>query len=135
MTKKTLENVGLWLATGIAGLGALGFGINALTTLIEHPENTGELYGMATAAAVLAFITSHLRSVIRERADRDRTLSLAHLRPAAALGEGAPAWGAGSAPSAEPVAVRLERDCPHCAERILVAAKLCKHCHSDVSGS
>lgn len=27
---------------------------------------------------------------------------------------------------------RPERDCPHCAERILAAAKICKHCKSAV---
>jgi hypothetical protein len=28
---------------------------------------------------------------------------------------------------------RLERECPHCAERILVKAKVCKHCGLDVA--
>ena len=27
---------------------------------------------------------------------------------------------------------RDERECPHCAERILVKAKICKHCGKDV---
>jgi hypothetical protein len=27
---------------------------------------------------------------------------------------------------------RIERDCPWCAERILAAAKICKHCGRDV---
>lgn len=40
-----------------------------------------------------------------------------------------------SAPSAPPMAAgpaRDERDCPHCAERILKRAKVCKHCGRDV---
>jgi hypothetical protein len=31
-----------------------------------------------------------------------------------------------------PVGAREERDCPYCAERILVRAKVCKHCGRDV---
>ena len=34
--------------------------------------------------------------------------------------------------SAPPAAHRDERDCPFCAERILVRAKLCKHCGREV---
>jgi DNA-directed RNA polymerase subunit RPC12/RpoP len=35
---------------------------------------------------------------------------------------------------AEPAAAgpRDERDCPHCAERILARARVCKHCGRDV---
>jgi uncharacterized membrane protein YdbT with pleckstrin-like domain len=36
------------------------------------------------------------------------------------------------APAAEPEGGRVERDCPHCAERILARAKVCKHCGRDV---
>jgi hypothetical protein len=31
-----------------------------------------------------------------------------------------------------PLAARDERECPYCAERILVRAKVCKHCGRDV---
>lgn len=34
---------------------------------------------------------------------------------------------------AMPVATRVERECPWCAEPILAAAKVCKHCGRDVS--
>lgn len=133
MTKKTFERAALWIATGIAGLGALGFGINALTTLNEHPENTGELYGMATAAAICVFIFSYFRGIIRDRDEHARNDALVRAVTQPALNAAPPDWSARS--DAEPVPVRVERDCPYCAERILVAAKLCKHCHSDVGST
>jgi len=34
--------------------------------------------------------------------------------------------------SQEPTAGRVERECPHCAERILARARVCKHCGRDV---
>ena len=36
-------------------------------------------------------------------------------------------------PSAQLASQR--RDCPHCAERILVAAKVCKHCNREVGAA
>lgn len=41
-----------------------------------------------------------------------------------------PASMAKMEPSRQPA--RAERDCPHCAERILVHAKVCKHCGGQV---
>jgi len=38
-------------------------------------------------------------------------------------------------PSAQLASQRVERDCPHCAERILVAAKVCKHCNREVGAA
>jgi uncharacterized membrane protein YdbT with pleckstrin-like domain len=38
----------------------------------------------------------------------------------------------GGAPATETEGGRVERDCPHCAERILARAKVCKHCGRDV---
>ncbi|HEX2251460.1 MAG TPA: PH domain-containing protein [Gemmatimonadales bacterium] len=38
----------------------------------------------------------------------------------------------GGAPAIETEGARVERDCPHCAERILARAKVCKHCGRDV---
>lgn len=38
-----------------------------------------------------------------------------------------PEWAA-KPPAAGKVEAREERECPHCAERILVKAKVCKHC-------
>ncbi|HZB27837.1 MAG TPA: PH domain-containing protein [Gemmatimonadales bacterium] len=38
----------------------------------------------------------------------------------------------GGAPVTEAEGGRVERDCPHCAERILARAKVCKHCGRDV---
>lgn len=35
-------------------------------------------------------------------------------------------------PSVQLSSQRVERDCPHCAERILAAAKVCKHCNREV---
>ena len=35
-------------------------------------------------------------------------------------------------PAIQAAAPRDERDCPHCAERILTRAKVCKHCGRDV---
>ena len=133
MTTKTLEKVVLWLTTGVAGLGALGFGINALTTLMEHPENTGELYGMATASALCVFVFSYVRGMIHDRQDTARNAALVGGVTHPALQAGLPDWS--TAPPGEAVPARIERDCPYCAERILVAAKLCKHCHSDVSSA
>lgn len=133
MPSKTLENVALWFTTGVAGLGALGFGINALTTLMEHPENTGELYGMATASALCVFVFSYVRGIIRDRQETARNAALVGAVTHPALHAGAPDWS--TAPPGEAVPERIERDCPYCAERILVAAKLCKHCHSDVSSA
>jgi len=133
MTSKTLEKVALWFTTGIAGLGALGFGINALTTLMEHPENTGELYGMATASALCVFVFSYLRGIIRDREETARNAALVGAATHPALRAAPPDWNV--APRAEGAAERIERDCPYCAERILVAAKLCKHCHSDVTSA
>lgn len=31
-----------------------------------------------------------------------------------------------------PASLRQERDCPHCAERILAKARVCKHCNREV---
>lgn len=44
-------------------------------------------------------------------------------------GESAPQMAAGLMAAGPP---RDERDCPHCAERILKRAKVCKHCGRDV---
>ena len=132
---KRFERVALWTGTVLSGIGAICFAINAGATLLNHPDRTGELYGMATAAAIFAFITSYLRSRIREGNERDDA-ALPGVRAASALvGAGAPGWGGSSISPAEAAPLRLERDCPYCAERILVAAKLCKHCHSDVSSA
>jgi hypothetical protein len=38
-------------------------------------------------------------------------------------------------PSAQLSSQRVERDCPHCAERILAAAKVCKHCNREVGAA
>jgi len=38
-------------------------------------------------------------------------------------------------PAALPAPLREERDCPHCAERILVKAHVCKHCGREVDGT
>jgi uncharacterized membrane protein YdbT with pleckstrin-like domain len=38
----------------------------------------------------------------------------------------------GGGATSETEAGRVERDCPHCAERILARAKVCKHCGRDV---
>jgi membrane protein YdbS with pleckstrin-like domain len=38
----------------------------------------------------------------------------------------------GDVPAPVPEGGRVERDCPHCAERILARAKVCKHCGRDV---
>jgi membrane protein YdbS with pleckstrin-like domain len=47
--------------------------------------------------------------------------------------KGQGASGRAAAASAEaPAGVREERDCPYCAERILVRARVCKHCGRDV---
>ena len=133
MTTKTLQSAALWFTTGVAALGALGFGINALTALVEHPENTGEMYGMATASALCVFVFSYVRGIIRDRQETARTAALVGAVTHPALHAPPPGWGAG--PLAEPARERIERDCPYCAERILVAAKRCKHCHSDVSSA
>lgn len=133
MTKKTVESVALWTATGVAGLGALGFGINAVTTLIDRPGNAGELYGMATAAAICVFVFSYFRGIIRDRDEHERNDALVRAVTQPALHAAPPDWGGRA--DADPAPVRVERDCPYCAERILVAAKLCKHCHSDVSSA
>lgn len=38
-------------------------------------------------------------------------------------------------PSVQLSSQRVERDCPYCAERILVAAKVCKHCNREVGAA
>lgn len=57
-----------------------------------------------------------------------------------AMGRGAaprapfpPAPAAAPLPPPSALPPRLERECPHCAERILVKAKVCKHCGLDVA--
>jgi uncharacterized membrane protein YdbT with pleckstrin-like domain len=40
---------------------------------------------------------------------------------------------ASAGPAAIPGPSRDERDCPHCAERILARARVCKHCGRDVN--
>lgn len=136
MAFKAFERVALWTGTGFCGLSAVCFAVNAGATLLNHPERTGELYGMATAAAIFAFLTSRLRDTIRERSETERLVAAP--AQAASLRAGSPDWDAAGLRSsaAAPVdgeRVRVERDCPYCAERILVAAKMCKHCRSDVS--
>ena len=44
-----------------------------------------------------------------------------------------PSTPAPAAPPAAPSPPRLDRECPHCAERILAKAKVCKHCGLDVA--
>jgi uncharacterized membrane protein YdbT with pleckstrin-like domain len=38
-------------------------------------------------------------------------------------------------PSEAPISPRLERECPYCAELILVKAKVCKHCGNEIDQS
>jgi uncharacterized membrane protein YdbT with pleckstrin-like domain len=40
--------------------------------------------------------------------------------------------GAAPMSTAQPADLRVERDCPYCAERILARARVCKHCGRDV---
>jgi hypothetical protein len=49
-----------------------------------------------------------------------------------ALAGAAAAW---AAPRAQSRSARTEIECPHCAERILAQAKVCKHCGRDVAGT
>lgn len=128
---KRFERVALWTGTVLAGIGAVCFAINAGSVLLNHPERTGELYGMGTAAAVCLFVFSYLRGAIRDRDERARLTLLTRAPTMPALNAASPEWSVAHDEVAAPV--RLERDCPYCAERILVAARLCKHCHSDVS--
>jgi hypothetical protein len=133
MAFTSFQRGALWAATGLCGVSAVCFAVNAGAVLLEHPGRSAELYGMATAAAIFAFIASQLRDKLREGAADDRTLP--HNGDAASLPPARPDRTAAHVPAPDATAVRLERDCPFCAERILVAARICKHCRSDVSAA
>ena len=133
MATKSLARAALWTATGFCGISAVCFAVNAGATLLNHPERTGELYGMATAAAIFAFLASHLREMLRDRGATQHAVPL--IVEPAALPSSPPDWAVMRGQPADPAPVRVERDCPYCAERILVAARICKHCRSDVSAA
>ncbi len=113
-------------------------GANALGVLFNHTAPRGQMYSFATTAAVSAWAAHYVYSAIRE-GERLRQLRSSGATQLIGTGEAPDApWlhTAAMRPShAALAAARIERDCPFCAEPILTAARLCKHCHSDVSAT
>lgn len=131
-----LKKAGQWLATFLLGSTAVAMGANALGVLFNHTAPRGQMYSFATTAAVCAWAAHYVYSAIRE-GERVRRLPSPGAAQLLGTGEaqGAP-WlhaAAVRAPHAVLTEARIERNCPFCAEPILAAARLCKHCHSDVS--
>src|SRR5690242_18995066 len=99
MAFKSFERAALWTGTGFCGIGAACFAVKAGATLLNHPEHTGELYGMATAAAIFAFLASQLREKLRDR-EHARNAVVGPEAPGP-LSPGAPEWGTTHAPTGD----------------------------------
>lgn len=81
--------------------------------------------------AVVLAIRLFLRRQREQRAAHDARLrAMAQVYLAAAKKK--QAAGAAAPPKETAAPLREERDCPFCAERILMKARVCKHCGRDV---
>lgn len=136
-----LIKAGQWFATFLLGSTAVAMGANACDVLFNHTQPPGHMYSFATAAAVSAYAAHYVYSAIqeRERLHRLRSPDAALLLGTAEASEASWLDAGARSPRAELVAgrvsERVERACPFCAEPILAAARLCKHCRSDVSAT
>ena len=84
-------------------------------------------------AAVAAAIMLAVRRASQQRAAHDarmKAMAAQYLAAARKMNAPKPPAPAASTPIAEPV--REERECPFCAERILVRARLCRFCGREV---
>ena len=105
--------IGAWIACMILGAAILS-GYNK--------AGTGFLFGLVLGPlGVVLAITTLLseRKKLDEQRHKQQTELLAKLQPG------------GSQTNARGV-ISSERECPHCAETILIKAKVCKHCGRDV---
>ncbi|GEM_PF-5131731 len=84
--------------------------------------------------AVVFALRLFMQRAEAQRRQHDARLSAMAQTYLAAMKKKQPAGQASDAsqPSAAPVLVRDERECPFCAELILKKARVCKHCRRDV---
>jgi len=130
-----------WFATVTLSALAITFGVNAGDIFFNHDGTPGQMRGFAAVAGIAALIAYHFYGLIGEdRDERARSRrAVDSERAALASGDASGALVASGPESlllnagvADAGFVRVERVCPYCAEHVLVAARLCRFCRSEL---